>query len=77
MAELAAVANSNGDATDYSYGSDPNNPYTWDGYRIYGCHCDAGWQGYDCALREWTRGGGGECVDDAARAGDDDDHDDC
>lgn len=50
MAELALWANDNGDATEYEYGSDPNNPLTWDSDRVHGCHCDPGYSGYDCSL---------------------------
>jgi hypothetical protein len=51
MNELAEWADDNGDATEYSYGLDPNNPATWDGHRVFGCKCDAGYSGYDCSLR--------------------------
>lgn len=36
MAELALVAEDNGDATDYTYGEDPNEASTWDAHRIFG-----------------------------------------
>lgn len=36
MAELALVAENNGDATDYTYGTDPNEGSTWDAHRIFG-----------------------------------------
>lgn len=36
MAELALAAESNGDATDYTYGEDPNEGSTWDAHRIHG-----------------------------------------
>lgn len=36
MAELALIAERNGDATDYSYGEDPNEGSTWDAHRIFG-----------------------------------------
>lgn len=36
MAELALVADINGDATDYTYGEDPNEGSTWDAQRIFG-----------------------------------------
>lgn len=52
MAELALWANNNGDATDYVYGSDPNNPATWDKDRVHGCLCDTGFSGYDCSLKD-------------------------
>ena len=54
--ELAQWAEDNGDATDYTYGLDPNNPKTWDAHRIHGCLCDEGWDGYDCSLRKCPQG---------------------
>lgn len=36
MAELATFAEENGDATDYTYGEDPNEGSTWDAHRIFG-----------------------------------------
>jgi hypothetical protein len=51
MAELAVRATDNGDAVNYTYGLDPNNPYTWDAHKIFGCLCDNGYEGYDCSLR--------------------------
>jgi hypothetical protein len=51
MSELALWAEDNGDATDYTYGLDPNNANTWDAHRIFGCMCDVGYSGYDCSLR--------------------------
>jgi hypothetical protein len=56
MAELATWATSNGDATDYRYGEDPNNALTWDAHRIHGCLCDDGYEGFDCSLRSCPRG---------------------
>lgn len=56
MAELATFATDNGDATQYTYGADPNNPLTWDGNRIFGCLCDPGYTGYDCSLRTCPTG---------------------
>lgn len=44
MAQLALAAG-------FTYGTDPNNPYTWDHDMVQGCHCDSGFQGYDCSLR--------------------------
>lgn len=51
MAELANYAMSNGVATPYEYGTNPNDPNTWDWNKGYGCLCDEGWQGYDCIQR--------------------------
>ncbi|CAM9203672.1 unnamed protein product [Ectocarpus sp. 12 AP-2014] len=51
MAELATFADDNGDATDYTYGEDPNEGSTWDAHRIFGCYCDDGYSGYDCSER--------------------------
>jgi hypothetical protein len=56
MAELAQWSTLNGDATNYYYGENPNNAYTWDGKRIYGCLCDPGFSGYDCSLRTCPMG---------------------
>ena len=56
MKELALHAEKNGDATDYTYGSDPNNPATWDAEKVHGCLCDEGFEGYDCSLRSCPRG---------------------
>jgi len=33
----------------FSYGLTPFNPATWDAFKIYGCQCDSGYQGYDCS----------------------------
>lgn len=49
MAQLAEVATSNGDSTDFTYGENPNEPATWDAHRVRGCHCDGGYSGYDCS----------------------------
>mmetsp|Transcript_7743 Transcript_7743/g.16156 ORF Transcript_7743/g.16156 Transcript_7743/m.16156 type:complete len:798 (+) Transcript_7743:173-2566(+) len=51
MRHLSWESNLNGDATNYVYGTDPNNYATWDADRIFGCKCDEGWEGYDCSLR--------------------------
>ena len=51
MAQLAEVANDNGDETSYTYGATNREPLTWDYNKVFGCHCDEGWHGYDCALR--------------------------
>eukprot|EP00981_Chlorochromonas_danica_P002081 scaffold423_cov185-Ochromonas_danica.AAC.5 len=51
MAELALWSTFNGDATDFTYGTEANNINTWDADRIHGCLCDEGYSGYDCSLR--------------------------
>jgi hypothetical protein len=56
MAQLAQVATLNGDATSFSYGNTPNDVKTWDFQSIVGCHCDTGWEGYDCSLRSCPTG---------------------
>ena len=48
MATLATLKDVNGELAGYTYGLVPNDPSTWDATRIYGCHCDAEYQGYDC-----------------------------
>ena len=50
MYELAQAATVNGDTAGFTYGTDPNNPATWDAHRIFGCLCDVGYEGYDCTL---------------------------
>lgn len=42
MAQLALAAEVDGKNAGYTYGTDPNNPYTWDHDMIRGCDCDAG-----------------------------------
>ncbi|CAM9494096.1 unnamed protein product [Scytosiphon promiscuus] len=56
MAELALEADFNGDATDFTYGEDPNEGSTWDAHRILGCNCDEGYSGYDCSERACPTG---------------------
>jgi len=65
MNELAIWDDFNGDATDFTYGTDPNNPHTWDGHRVFGCKCDEGYTGYDCSLRECPRGDDPGTYDDS------------
>lgn len=50
MNSLASLSTVNGDLAGYTYGTTPNNPYTWDANRIYGCLCDPEYTGYDCSL---------------------------
>ena len=41
----------NGVIARYTYGLIPNNAFTWDYNRIFGCVCDDAWTGYDCSQR--------------------------
>lgn len=56
MNTLAALATENGVVAGYSYGNSPNNPYTWDAFKVFGCLCDAGYSGYDCSQRTCPTG---------------------
>lgn len=58
MAQLAeqSTIHSNGALTDHTYGKTPNDPYTWDFNKIYGCKCDRDYTGYDCSLRVCPKG---------------------
>lgn len=56
MAELAELANVNGDPVAVTYGATPNKPTTWDAGKIQGCVCDAGFEGHDCSRRSCPRG---------------------
>jgi hypothetical protein len=51
MTSLAELATVNGNLAGYTYGRTPNKPETWDGLKIYGCHCDEGYTGFDCSER--------------------------
>ncbi|KAJ0408571.1 hypothetical protein ATCC90586_009592 [Pythium insidiosum] len=35
----------------FDYGTDPNNPLTFDRDMIQGCKCDPGYEGFDCSQR--------------------------
>ncbi|RYY81621.1 hypothetical protein EON63_15030 [archaeon] len=56
MYELALHSKRNGDAISITYGSDVNNVDTWDGHKIHGCLCDAGYGGYNCGYKNCIRG---------------------
>jgi hypothetical protein len=56
MNALAALATVNGDLATFTYGDVPNSPQTWDAKRIYGCLCDAEYEGYDCSLYRCPHG---------------------
>lgn len=49
MAQLTEMSTINGDATDFTYGANPNDPATWDAHHVRGCYCDEGYTGYDCS----------------------------
>jgi hypothetical protein len=51
MSGLAELRRINGDTVPTTYGLIPNNPLTWDFNRVFGCHCDPTWMGYDCSQR--------------------------
>uniref|UniRef100_K3XCD4 EGF-like domain-containing protein n=1 Tax=Globisporangium ultimum (strain ATCC 200006 / CBS 805.95 / DAOM BR144) TaxID=431595 RepID=K3XCD4_GLOUD len=61
LAPLIAI---NGENAGFSYGSDPNNPRTWDRHKVRSCLCDADFLGYDCSLRECLRGDDPSTYDD-------------
>lgn len=48
---LAPMIKVKGEMAGFTYGTDPNEPTTWDGWRIRSCLCDPGFFGYDCSLR--------------------------
>ena len=53
-----ALNHKNGDGTllPIHYGSDANEPSTWDADRIFGCECDDGYGGFDCTLMTCPNG---------------------
>ena len=51
MSELAKRNRVNGNLTPFTYGTNPNDPLTWDAYMIYGCECAEGYHGFQCAMR--------------------------
>lgn len=56
MRELARHADANGERDVWVYGDDPDSGLTWDADRVFGCLCDDGFAGFDCALRECPLG---------------------
>ena len=50
MNKLAALSKVNGDIAGFTYGATPNNPFTWDAFKVQGCLCDSAHTGFDCAL---------------------------
>eukprot|EP01031_Cornospumella_fuschlensis_P038456 gene38456-46739_t len=56
MYTLAQINRKNGVLQNYTYGTIPNNPNTWDANRVYGCECDEGYEGYDCSLNSCPTG---------------------
>nr|AIG55420.1 secreted protein [Thraustotheca clavata] len=47
--EIAPLTTVNGVPAGFTYGADPNNPSTWDAFKIQSCVCDALHSGYDCS----------------------------
>lgn len=56
MATLAENNHVNGVLTPKTYGSDPNNPLTWDAHQVHGCLCSEGWEGHDCSQKTCPKG---------------------
>jgi len=56
MRDLAKEATVNGQDALVTYGEKPNDKDTWDGNRIKGCHCNDGYEGFDCSLRSCPTG---------------------
>ena len=57
MHKLAEFATDNGVPTPFRYGSQsPGDPQTWDAFRMFGCFCDEGFEGFDCSLRSCPTG---------------------
>ena len=56
MSSLADLSTFNGELAGATYGRIPNKPQTWDGLKIFGCHCDIGYTGYDCSKRSCPLG---------------------
>ncbi|RYH20346.1 hypothetical protein EON65_23695 [archaeon] len=56
MYTLAKINTKNGVLQNYTYGTIPNNPHTWDANRVFGCECDEGYEGYDCSLNTCPTG---------------------
>jgi len=51
LAREARLENGDEPTVLFTYGETPNDPLTWDAERIKGCHCNDGYQGYDCSLK--------------------------
>lgn len=56
MAALAKTGRTNGDPTPVTYGTNPNDPLTWDSDQMRGCFCSEGWEGFDCSLKSCPKG---------------------
>ena len=51
MSALAQKNHVNGVLTPFTYGTNPNDPFTWDSDQIFGCLCSEGYHGFQCELR--------------------------
>ncbi|KAF0695040.1 Aste57867_14121 [Aphanomyces stellatus] len=54
--ELAPFVTVNGVLGGFTFGSDPNNPYTWEANKIQSCLCDPPFYGHDCSLVDCPHG---------------------
>ncbi|TMW58676.1 hypothetical protein Poli38472_010235 [Pythium oligandrum] len=64
LSDIAPFATVKGERMGYTYGSDPNNPLTWDRTKIRSCLCDPSFFGFDCSRRECPRGDDPSTYDD-------------
>ena len=56
MSTLAQRNRVNGALTPFTYGTNPNDPLTWDSDQIFGCACAEGYHGFQCELRSCPYG---------------------
>ena len=56
MSTLAQRNRVNGALTPFTYGTNPNDPLTWDSDQIFGCACAEGYHGFHCELRSCPYG---------------------
>jgi hypothetical protein len=56
MAALAERSKVNDDPFPLTYGSNPNNPATWDSDQMFGCLCSENFEGYNCNLKSCPKG---------------------
>ncbi|ETV66968.1 hypothetical protein H257_16764 [Aphanomyces astaci] len=56
LRQLAPLVRSNGVVAGFTFGDDPNNPWTWEAEKIQSCLCDPPFYGYDCSLVDCPHG---------------------